>query len=63
MNAPCKDCKDRHMLCHSSCSKYLAYAAERDLERQERLKQQDAAAMANKRINSIMQDLHRKKRK
>lgn len=25
MIAPCKDCKERHFLCHSKCQKYLAY--------------------------------------
>lgn len=30
MNAPCKDCKDRHAGCHSECERYQAYAAERE---------------------------------
>nr|DAH32760.1 MAG TPA: hypothetical protein [Caudoviricetes sp.] len=25
MNAPCKDCPERHMGCHSECEKYIAY--------------------------------------
>ena len=25
MIAPCKNCKERHFLCHSKCQKYLAY--------------------------------------
>ena len=30
MNAPCKDCEDRHNLCHSSCEKYRAFRDERE---------------------------------
>ena len=26
--APCKDCKDRHVGCHSKCEKYLEYKKE-----------------------------------
>ena len=26
--APCKDCKDRHIGCHSKCEKYLEYKKE-----------------------------------
>ena len=25
MQAPCKDCPDRHTLCHSTCEKYIEY--------------------------------------
>lgn len=31
--APCKDCADRHMACHSSCEKYLSYKEQLDLVR------------------------------
>ena len=30
MIAPCKDCQERTVGCHSSCDKYLAFRAERD---------------------------------
>ena len=26
LNAPCKDCKDRHVGCHSECEKYKEFA-------------------------------------
>lgn len=26
MQAPCKNCEDRNVGCHSKCEKYLAYA-------------------------------------
>lgn len=25
IDAPCKDCSDRHELCHSACEKYACY--------------------------------------
>lgn len=28
--SPCYDCKDRHLLCHSDCSKYAAFRNEID---------------------------------
>jgi hypothetical protein len=28
MNAPCKDCKDRVLGCHSKCEKYKAFSEE-----------------------------------
>lgn len=28
MDAPCKDCKDRHIGCHSKCSKYADFRRE-----------------------------------
>lgn len=36
MKSPCKDCPERYVDCHSRCKKYLAYAAEREAERQAR---------------------------
>ena len=30
LSAPCEHCPERHTLCHSACSKYLAYRAKMD---------------------------------
>ena len=30
MNAPCKDCPDRHQGCHSECKKYKEYRKKQD---------------------------------
>lgn len=30
--APCKDCTDRVLLCHSTCEKYLTWKEKRDAE-------------------------------
>lgn len=30
MNAPCKDCSDRQVGCHSACEKYLDFRKEVD---------------------------------
>lgn len=29
MNAPCKDCPDRQVGCHSTCEKYITFAKEK----------------------------------
>ena len=33
--APCKDCENRHMGCHSSCQLYLDYKERNDKRREE----------------------------
>lgn len=33
--APCKDCENRHMGCHSSCQLYLDYKKRNDKHREE----------------------------
>lgn len=30
MLSPCKDCSDRHSLCHASCERYLGFRKELD---------------------------------
>lgn len=34
--APCKDCKDRVLGCHSKCEKYIAFKMDSEKEKQER---------------------------
>jgi predicted metal-binding transcription factor (methanogenesis marker protein 9) len=36
MDAPCKDCPDRHALCHSTCEKYQAFVREREAIREQK---------------------------
>lgn len=31
MNAPCKNCPDRHVTCHDACGKYQAYKNHRQM--------------------------------
>lgn len=38
MNAPCKDCPNRQIGCHSKCEKYQEYARFCEEQRQNRLK-------------------------
>lgn len=38
MNAPCKDCLDRVVDCHSVCEKYKTFRKERDAELEMRKK-------------------------
>lgn len=39
INAPCKDCRERNLGCHSSCERYAAYKAENDKLRAARMKE------------------------
>ena len=34
MKAPCKNCTDRHLHCHSKCEKYLKFLAENEKRKQ-----------------------------
>lgn len=36
MNAPCKDCQDRHAICHDSCERYIKFRREREKIRAEK---------------------------
>ena len=36
-NPPCRDCPDRTAECHADCERYLAYRAECDRMRRERI--------------------------
>lgn len=38
MIAPCKNCTDRVVGCHSTCEKYLAFQKERELVREKKYK-------------------------
>ena len=46
MNAPCYNCQERKVGCHSGCERYLVYAEERDRERQDRLNARGLKGMA-----------------
>lgn len=35
---PCKDCKDRHMRCHSTCAKYAKFREDYDAKTKAALK-------------------------
>lgn len=39
-NAPCKDCKNRRLYCHSKCEKYRAFDAFRQRERERKHSEQ-----------------------
>lgn len=42
----CKDCQDRHVGCHGTCSEYIAFKTERDQEL-ERINKQKADGVMN----------------
>lgn len=54
MNAPCKDCPERHENCHKSCKKYQAFRAWIDQINQNKAKEFqaiDATIENGKRLN------------
>lgn len=52
--APCKDCEDRELGCHSKCEKYIEYKKCSDLKKEEIIKES--------RIKSFKIDVEVKKR-
>lgn len=58
MNAPCKNCSDRHYKCHSECEKYIAYNSEREKIRAKK----KANVQNNDFVFSTIEHLQRKKR-
>lgn len=43
MNAPCKNCPDREIGCHSKCNKYSQFRKERDEELDRKRREDDVA--------------------
>ena len=41
VTAPCKDCADREVGCHSKCEKYLEFRKECDIAREQKIRQID----------------------
>ncbi len=54
MNAPCKDCVERTVVCHDSCERYQAYNLERvkirEAREQERIRSKKYKALVPYRI-------------
>lgn len=48
IHGPCKDCRDRHPLCHSDCAKYLDYRKQIDAYKRYR------------ELNSVMGSVNRR---
>lgn len=55
--APCKDCKDRVVGCHSVCEKYITYRILKDKENEDREKQ----AALERDLNIIEKNRKRKR--
>lgn len=54
ITAPCKDCIDRHMNCHSECNKYKEWKQELDVVKEQVLVKRIAEAEAAKRRNEAI---------
>ena len=56
MNSPCKNCPERHKLCHSECEKYAVFAAEKERIRAKRMKECDEFSFimeSRRRVTSV----------
>lgn len=54
ITAPCRDCTDRHMNCHSECNKYKEWKQELDVVKEQVLVKRIAEAEAAKRRNEAI---------
>jgi hypothetical protein len=55
--APCKNCEDRHKLCHSHCEAYQEYAKEREETRVRLLQEREILGV----IKDVQYRVYRKK--
>lgn len=58
-NAPCKDCEDRHLGCHSMCNKYILF----DTERKQILLEERKRTLFNSIIKQYQIDKYTKAKK
>lgn len=65
MTAPCKDCPDRVVGCHSTCKRYTEYAKEREEIRKKRtqIRREDPTVFLMESANKVIWEMQRKRRK
>lgn len=63
MKAPCKDCPNRQIGCHSTCEKYLEFRKEVDRLKQERIAKRDVDQYVRESITKNYMITFRKKRR
>lgn len=51
MKAPCKDCQNRRVGCHSECEKYISFSEERSRQLEEKYKASQADIYINDKQN------------
>lgn len=54
INAPCKDCIERHISCHSSCEKYKKFKEDKEIENKRRQKDVKSKEQNIDRINRLI---------
>ena len=57
LSAPCEHCPERHALCHSTCSRYLAYRSKMDDISKQRMQAQALNEADVLRGDKIRQDV------
>ena len=63
MKAPCKDCPDRQVNCHSTCEKYIEFKKESDRLREERFAKGEANRYEIERNNRRYKHFRNHKRR
>ena len=53
MNSTCKNCQERHKLCHGECAKYAEFAAEKARIRANRMNEYSFIMESRKRVTSV----------
>ena len=56
--APCKDCTDRYLMCHSSCERYKNWKDEVDDIKEKAIKHRATEKMLDERRNKAIQRMH-----
>ena len=52
LNAPCKDCPNRSITCHSTCPAYISFAEEAARQREVRYKERLSAPTYSRKTQS-----------
>lgn len=65
MTAPCKNCPEREIGCHSMCDRYIRYAKQREKIREKRMQEQlaDPTVFLSESAKKVKWDLYKKRRK
>ena len=56
MNAPCKDCPERHENCHKSCEKYKAFRALREELNAKQYREMDTVSCIFESVKRLHRD-------
>lgn len=61
-NAPCKDCSERHIGCHSECEKYKSFREFKMIQYEKKIKEQSIEGYVADSIIKYARNKHTKRR-